>query len=74
MLVVLADWYSPVFPAAVVSSLCQQVNPFVTICELLPIVIITVHEFAPSVNLPADVPPVLAETEQPEVVNLKAPV
>lgn len=63
--------YKVVFPAAVVWSFALQLQPFGAVSPVAPfIVIMTEHVFAPRVNFPEVAPPVVEETEQPDVVNL----
>lgn len=54
-----------------VRSLAEQCQPLVAVAPVAPfIVTTTVQVLAPSVNFPAVAPPVVDETEQPDVVNL----
>lgn len=68
--VVVLDDSPPIKSAGVVLSCAEHVQPLGAVNPVAPfIVTITVQTFAPSVNVPAVAPPVVAETEQPEVVN-----
>jgi hypothetical protein len=66
--------YKPVLPAAVVSSLAWQDHPLDEVKPPDPFIVMTTEQmFAPMVNLPAEPPPVVEETEQPLVANFVPP-
>jgi hypothetical protein len=53
-----------------VSSFAVQAHPLGAVNPVAPFnVTMTVQVFAPTVNLPAVAPPVVEDTEHPEVVN-----
>lgn len=60
----------PIKIVGAVRSRAVHDQPFVAVKPVAPFrVTTTVQEFAPSVKVPAEAPPVDDETEQPEVVN-----
>ena len=75
VVVLFVEKYSPVFPAAVVSSFAWQLHPLAAVNPVAPfIVMTTVQLFAPIVNLPADAPPAVELIEvQPVAVNFVPP-
>lgn len=56
---------------ALVRSLAKHDHPFVAVKPVAPFIVTTTEQvFAPSVITPAVAPPVVDDTEHPEVVNL----
>src|SRR6267378_3580089 len=69
--VVVLDDSPPNNIVGAVRSCAWHVQPFGAVDPVAPfIVTTTVQEFAPNVIIPAEDPPVVEETEQPDVVNL----
>lgn len=64
----------PISTVGAVRSCAWQLHPFGAVAPVAPLIVTTtVHVLAPSVNVPAAAPPVVADTEHPDVVNLVPP-